>query len=45
MDAAMESIGHTIQDILDERFEPTPSYRACRFCPYSEICDARIVSE
>ena len=38
---AMALIKTTINGILDENFEPTPSYKACFFCPYGGICDVK----
>ncbi len=40
---SMTLIGKTAEDILEENFRPTPSFRACMFCPYKSICDAKIV--
>ncbi len=40
---AMTSIGKTVENILKESFQPTPSFQACMFCPYQSICDAKIV--
>ncbi len=38
---AMALIKTTINEILDENFEPTPSFQACMFCPYGAICDVK----
>ena len=42
---AIEPIIEMTKDILAEKFEPTPSYQACMFCPYQSICDAKILEE
>ena len=42
VDEALAAIGQIVQSILEEDFEPTPSYQACKFCSYQSICDASI---
>lgn len=42
---ALEPIIQMTNDILAEKFEPTPSYQACMFCSYQSICDAKILDE
>lgn len=34
-------IEHKTIAILNEEFDPTPSYQACRSCPYWDICDSK----
>ena len=45
----VESVKKTIEDtvklILNQEFNPTPSYQACRFCDYQSICDAKELEE
>lgn len=31
--------------ILEERFDATPSFKACRSCPYWDICDSKEVDD
>jgi hypothetical protein len=35
---AAEAVGEAATGIRARRFAATPSYQACRFCAYSEIC-------
>ncbi|HEY3067220.1 MAG TPA: ATP-dependent DNA helicase [Methylomirabilota bacterium] len=35
---AIAAVGAAADGIRARRFEATPSYRACRFCAYSQIC-------
>jgi DNA helicase II / ATP-dependent DNA helicase PcrA len=42
---AIEPIIEMTKGILDEKFEPTPSHKACLFCFYQSICDAKIMEE
>jgi len=34
-----------VNNILDEKFEATPSYKACRYCDYWDLCDEKETSE
>jgi len=36
--AAIDAVSAAADGIRARRFEATPSYRACRFCAYSQIC-------
>ena len=36
-----ERLDTAITAILAERFGAVPSYETCRFCDYTELCDAR----
>jgi CRISPR/Cas system-associated exonuclease Cas4 (RecB family) len=27
-----------------KEFEPTPSMKACQYCPYTDICDQAVIS-
>ncbi len=45
VDEAMKPIKEMIKSILEERFDPTPSYQACLFCDYQPICDAKVTEE
>ena len=34
-----------IQQVISESFEPSPSYEACLFCGYGELCETKEVEE
>lgn len=42
---ALEPIEEMTKEILKENFMPTPSMKACMYCPYQSICDAKILNE
>jgi DNA helicase-2/ATP-dependent DNA helicase PcrA len=37
-------IGQKIEDIFDEKFDAKPEYFKCKMCDYTEICDAKEIS-
>lgn len=37
-----EAADHTIRNIVEGRFDPTPSEHVCKFCPYWQICEDKI---
>lgn len=39
---AMEAVTAAI---LEEKFDATPSFKACRSCPYWDICDSKETEE
>ncbi len=40
--AAMAGV---VSAILEEKFDATPSFKACRNCPYWDICDSKETEE
>jgi DNA helicase II / ATP-dependent DNA helicase PcrA len=38
VDEAIEAVKTAAAGIRARRFEAAPSYRACRYCPYRQIC-------
>jgi hypothetical protein len=34
-----------IQQVISESFDASPSYDACLFCGYSELCETKEVEE
>lgn len=39
------TIENVVKSILNEEFEPKPSFQACRFCDYQSICEAKEIEE
>lgn len=40
-----EIIEEVTNAILEEKFEATPSFQACKWCPYWDICDSKETEE
>ena len=40
-----DSIENSVKSILKEEFTATPSYKACKFCDYWDICDDKETEE
>jgi DNA helicase-2/ATP-dependent DNA helicase PcrA len=45
LDDAREAIEVAAHGIRRRRFEATPSYQACRYCPYNQICPSTATRE
>jgi DNA helicase-2/ATP-dependent DNA helicase PcrA len=45
VDKVREEIEEATSAILEERFDATPSFDACRKCPYWDICDSKEIEE
>jgi len=45
VDEAIMPVIEMTKEILKENFKPTPSYGACMFCSYQNICDAKMVKD
>lgn len=45
VDKVKELMAEKTRAILDEQFEPTPSYQACKNCPYWDLCDFKETEE
>jgi CRISPR/Cas system-associated exonuclease Cas4 (RecB family) len=39
--AFAETAKSIINAVCTERFSPTPSYQACRFCDYADLCERK----
>jgi DNA helicase-2/ATP-dependent DNA helicase PcrA len=39
------NVEEKVNDILNEEFDPTPSYATCRTCSYWSICDSKQIEE
>jgi DNA helicase-2/ATP-dependent DNA helicase PcrA len=42
---ARAAIEAAARGIRQRRFDPTPSYQACRYCPYNQICPSTATQE
>ena len=42
---AREAIAEAARGIRQRRFEATPDYQACRYCPYNQICPSTATQE
>jgi ATP-dependent DNA helicase UvrD/PcrA len=42
---AREAIEAAAHGIRQRRFEPTPGYQVCRYCPYNQICPSTATQE
>ena len=42
---AKESIEVAARGIRQRRFDPTPGYQTCRYCPYNQICPSTATQE
>jgi len=42
---AREAIEEAARGIRQRRFQPSPSYQACRYCPYNQICPSTATQE
>jgi DNA helicase-2/ATP-dependent DNA helicase PcrA len=42
---AREAIAAAAHGIRQRRFEATPAYQACRYCPYNQICPSTATQE
>src|SRR5262249_45151462 len=45
LDGARAAIEHAAAGIPARRFEATPSYQVCRYCPYNQICPSTATRE
>ncbi|HYB41654.1 MAG TPA: ATP-dependent DNA helicase [Candidatus Methylomirabilis sp.] len=42
---AREAIEAAARGIRERRFDPTPGYQVCRYCPYNQICPSTATQE
>ena len=42
---AREAIEVAARGIRQRRFDPTPGYQTCRYCPYNQICPSTATQE
>ena len=42
---AREAIEAAARGIRQRRFDPTPGYQTCRYCPYNQICPSTATQE
>jgi len=42
---AREAIETAARGIRERRFDPTPGYQTCRYCPYNQICPSTATQE
>jgi DNA helicase-2/ATP-dependent DNA helicase PcrA len=45
MDAFKVRLRQDIDNIMNEEFEPTPTYQTCRFCDYQSICEVGMTTK
>jgi DNA helicase-2/ATP-dependent DNA helicase PcrA len=45
LERARQAIAEAARGIRRRRFEATPEYQACRYCPYNRICPSTATQE